>query len=129
MKPIRTLRARFALWLTLLILTFLAALGGFVYFTLSRSLYAGVDDALVLSAEHISASLREDDGSLHLPQAAANAPDLVEFEAFIQRGPAIPGAWLYRGAMAGERRQSRYFPGVKYRIWLSHRAGKEPFFG
>ena len=86
MKPIRTLRARFALWLTLLILTFLAALGGFVYFTLSRSLYAGVDDALVLSAEHISASLREDDGSLHLPQAAANAPDLVEFEAFIQRG-------------------------------------------
>ena len=42
---------------------------------------------------------------------------------------AIPGAWLYRGAMAGERRQSRYFPGVKYRIWLSHRAGKEPFFG
>ena len=86
MQRIRTLRARFALWLTLLILTFLAALGGFVYFTLSRSLYGALDDALVLSAEHISASLREDDGSLLMPLVAANAPDLVEFDAFIQRG-------------------------------------------
>ncbi|RLT45546.1 MAG: sensor histidine kinase [Chloroflexi bacterium] len=86
MKRIKTLRARFALWFTLLILAFLAALGGFVYFTLSRSLYDALDDALVLSAEQVYASLREDDGSLLMPLAAANAPDLVEFDAFIQRG-------------------------------------------
>ncbi len=89
MKRIRTLRARFALWLTLLILAFLAALGGFVHFTLSRSLYGALDDALVLSAKQVYASLREDDGSLLMPLAAANAPDLIEFDAFIQRGQTL----------------------------------------
>src|SRR3989337_2870834 len=85
MKQIKTLRARFTLWQTALILAFLAAFGGFVFFTLSRSLHTAVDDALLLSAEQVLASLREEDGSLEM-LAAANAPDLAEFDVFIQRG-------------------------------------------
>jgi len=85
MKQIKTLRARFALWQTALILAFLAAFGGFVFFTLSRSLHTAVDDALLLSAEQVLASLREEDGSLQMI-AAANGPELVEFNVFTQRG-------------------------------------------
>src|SRR3972149_7339123 len=85
MKQIKTLRARLALWQTALILAFLAAFGGFVFFTLSRSLHTAVDDALRLSAEQVLASLREEDGSLHL-LAADNSADLVEFNVFTQRG-------------------------------------------
>jgi heavy metal sensor kinase len=86
MKPIRTLRARFALWLTLLILAFLAAFGGFVYFSLSRSLHAAVDGALTLSADQVLAGLVEDDGNIEIPLPDPNALDLIEFSAFTQRG-------------------------------------------
>lgn len=89
MKQIRTLRARFALWLTTLILAFLAAFGGFVYVALSRSLYTAVDDALVLSAEQVLASLHEDDGNIQMPFPDASAPHLAEFNAFTQRGMTL----------------------------------------
>src|SRR5215216_1696964 len=66
MKWINSIRVRFALWATLLILAFLATFGAGVYFTFSRSLYRTVDEALVLSAQQVLASLSEDDGSLEL---------------------------------------------------------------
>jgi heavy metal sensor kinase len=86
MKWIKSIRVRFALWATALILAFLAAFGGFTYFSLSRSLYNSIDDALVLSAEQVLASLNEDDGSLEMPPADSTAPHLAEFSAFTQRG-------------------------------------------
>lgn len=86
MKWIKTIRVRFALWSTVLILAFLATFGAGVYFTFSRSLYSAVDDALVLSAQQVLASLSEDDGSLQMPSPDTSAPHLAEFYAFTQRG-------------------------------------------
>jgi heavy metal sensor kinase len=86
MKWIKSIRVHFALWATGLILAFLAAFGGFTYFSLSRSLYHSIDDALVLSAEQVLASLNEDDGGLEMPPADSTAPHLSEFSAFTQRG-------------------------------------------
>lgn len=86
MKWIKTIRVRFALWTTALILAFLATFGVGVYLTFSRSLYSTVDDALVLSAQQVLASLSEDDGGFEMPSPDANAPHLAEFRAFTQRG-------------------------------------------
>ena len=89
MKMLKTLRVRFALWLTLLILAFLAIFSFGVHFSLSRSLYTGVDETLVLSAEQIIPSLQEEDGSILMPPLDANAPDLIEFDPITQRGITI----------------------------------------
>jgi heavy metal sensor kinase len=86
MKWTKTIRVRFALWTTVLILAFLATFGAGVYFTFNRSLYGTVDDALVLSAQQVLASLHEDDGGLDMPEPDASAPHLGEFNAFTQRG-------------------------------------------
>ena len=85
MKLFRTLRARFALSLTALILAFLAAFGGGIYFTFSRSEYSEVEDSLSLSAEQVRASLYEDDGSVQMPNPDPTASHLAEFNAFTQR--------------------------------------------
>lgn len=85
MKWIKTIRARFALWATLLILAFLATFGAGVYFTFSRSLYGAVDEELVLSAQQVLASLSEDNGRLEMPLPNTTAPHLTEFQAFTQR--------------------------------------------
>jgi heavy metal sensor kinase len=89
MKRIRTLRARFALSLTALILAFLAAFGGGIYFTLSRSEYTEVEDTLSLSAEQVLASLYEDNGSIQMLTPDPNATHLAEFNAFTQRGVTL----------------------------------------
>jgi len=89
MKRIRTLRARFALSLTALILAFLAAFGGGIYFTLSRSEYTEVEDTLSLSAEQVLASLYEDNGSIQMLTQDPNATHLAEFNAFTQRGVTL----------------------------------------
>jgi heavy metal sensor kinase len=86
MKLIRTLRARFALSLTVLILAFLAAFGAGVFFAFSRSLYTEVEDALSLSAEQVLASLYEDNGSIQMLTPDPNATHLAEFNAFTERG-------------------------------------------
>jgi heavy metal sensor kinase len=89
MKRIRTLRARLALSVTALILAFLAAFGGGIYFTLSRSLYTEVEDNLSLSADQVLASLYEDNGSLQMLTQDPNATHLAEFSAFTQRGVTL----------------------------------------
>src|SRR6266508_3070565 len=89
MKLIRTLRARFALSLTALILAFLAAFGGGIYFVFNRSEYAEVEDTLSLSAEQVLASLYEDNGSIQILTQDPNATHLAEFNAFTQRGVTL----------------------------------------
>jgi heavy metal sensor kinase len=89
MKLIRTLRARFALSLTALILAFLATFGGGIYFTFSRSEYSEVEDTLSLSAEQVLASLHEDNGSVQMLTQDPNATHLAEFNAFTQRGVTL----------------------------------------
>lgn len=84
MKWIKTIRTRFALWATVLILAFLAAFGAFIYVDLDRSLYAAVDDSLVLSADQVVAGLGMEGGNLQilLPENQDQDP----YEAFTQRG-------------------------------------------
>jgi heavy metal sensor kinase len=89
MKLIRTLRARFALALTALILAFLAAFGGGIYLTFSRSEYKEVEDTLSLSAEQVLASLYEDNGSIQMLTQDPSATHLAEFSAFTQRGVTL----------------------------------------
>jgi heavy metal sensor kinase len=64
MRRIRTIRTRFALWATALILAFLTAFGGFIYANLSLSLHAAVDDALSLSAAQTAANLNVENGRI-----------------------------------------------------------------
>jgi len=86
MKWIKTIRARIALWVTALILVILVAFGGFIYIDLDRSLYGSVDDALVLSAEQVLAGLSEEAEDVQMPPPDPAAIDLIEFNAFAQRG-------------------------------------------
>ena len=69
MKQIRTLRVRFALWMTAVILLLLAAFGAFVYFNLSSSLNAAVDTSLAVSAAQVTAGLNTQNGQIILSEA------------------------------------------------------------
>lgn len=84
MKWIRTIRVRFALWTTLLLLAMLAAFGGFVYVSVSRSLHAAIDDTLSLSAAQTAASLNVENGRIFIPEAIT--PEESGFQAFSERG-------------------------------------------
>jgi signal transduction histidine kinase len=64
MKPIKTLRVRFALWTTALILLILAAFGIFVYFNLSHNLIVSVDNSLSVSATVAMDEVRFQNGQL-----------------------------------------------------------------
>ena len=87
MKWIKTIRTRFAFWATVLILAFLAMFGGFIYLDLDRSLYAAVDDSLILSAEQVVANLIVDEKGVHIP--APENQDIEPYEAFTQRGMTL----------------------------------------
>lgn len=78
MKRIRTLRVRFALWTTALILALLAAFGTFVYYNLSRSLVTSLDDSLAVSAAQAVAGLNVQNGQVSFPE------DLSEEDSGIQ---------------------------------------------
>jgi heavy metal sensor kinase len=84
MRWIKTIRGRFALWASGLILMFLAAFGGFVYLNLSISLHTALDDALSLSASQTAASLNVDNGRIFVPEAIM--PGESGADAFTQRG-------------------------------------------
>src|SRR6476659_2208949 len=64
MKRFSTLRARFALWVAVLLLIALLAFGALVYVSLSSSLKAGVDDSLQLSAAQANAAVNIEDGEI-----------------------------------------------------------------
>jgi heavy metal sensor kinase len=69
MKQIKSLRVRFAVWTTLLILVLMAAFSAFVYFNLSTSLTAAVDTSLAVSAAQAAAGLNTQNGQIILPEA------------------------------------------------------------
>jgi heavy metal sensor kinase len=84
MKWIKTIRTRFALWATALILAFLTAFGGFVYFNLSLSLHTAIDDSLSLSASQTAADLNINNGQI-LPLEGIT-PEETDSNVFSQRG-------------------------------------------
>ena len=71
MKWINSIRIRFALWSTVLLLGMLAAFGGFVYANLSHSLHTAIDNTLSLSAEQTAAGLNIDNGQIIITEPVA----------------------------------------------------------
>jgi heavy metal sensor kinase len=71
MKRINSIRVRFALWSTLLLLGMLTAFGGFVYVYLSYSLHTAIDNTLSLSAEQTAAGLNIDNGQINITEPIA----------------------------------------------------------
>ena len=76
-----TLRLRFALWASGLLLAIMAAYGAMVYLNLARGLAASIDDSLRLGASQAAETLNLEDGVAELPSAlpeSADATDLRE---------------------------------------------------
>ena len=65
MKRLRTLRARFALWVAALLLAVLVAFGVLVYFSLARALSTSMDDSLQLSASQAIAAVNIENGQIN----------------------------------------------------------------
>lgn len=84
MKWIKSIRTRFALWATALILAFLSVFGGFVYFNLSLNLHAALDNSLSLGADQTAANLNVDNGQILIAEAISS--EETGGEAFSQRG-------------------------------------------
>lgn len=84
MRWIKTIRTRFALWATALILLFLTAFGGFVYINLNLSLHAAVDDSLSLGADQVAAGLNVDHGQILIPEIFTSGE--TGYEAYAERG-------------------------------------------
>jgi heavy metal sensor kinase len=84
MKWIRTIRFRFALWATLLLLGMLVAFGTFVYFNLSHSLRTAVDETLSLTVSQTAAGLNVENERIIIPEQIS----LEEsgFQAFSEHG-------------------------------------------
>ncbi|MFT4227176.1 sensor histidine kinase [Micropruina sp.] len=61
-----TLRARFALWICLMMLATLGAFGAFVYFSVSHWLSSNLDDSLRLGATQLIATADIDDGKFQV---------------------------------------------------------------
>ncbi len=87
MNPIKTLRVRFALWTTALILALLVAFGTFVYFSLSRSLNTAVDDSLAVSAAQAAGELNVQHGQLFIPESLTAEDSGIR--ALIERGLTV----------------------------------------
>jgi len=75
MARINTLRARFALWTSGLLLAALTLFGAFVYFSMSRGLSAALDNSLTINASQVSAGLNIDNGKLILSDSLIEAPE------------------------------------------------------
>ncbi len=84
MRWIKSIRTRFALWATALILLFLAAFSGFIYLNLNLSLRAAMDDSLSLGAEQVAAGLNVDNGQILIPEAITSGE--TGYEAYAERG-------------------------------------------
>jgi heavy metal sensor kinase len=69
MKRFRTLRFRFALWTSLLVLVILAIFSVYVYLNLSNRLFTAVDNSLSLSASQVAVGLNIENGQLVLPDS------------------------------------------------------------
>lgn len=87
MRWIKTIRARFALWATGLILVFLAAFSAFIYLKLSYSLHASVDEALSLTASQTAASLNVDNGKIIISEPISS--DETGGDAFGEGGMTL----------------------------------------
>lgn len=75
MNRLKTLRVRFALWTSGLVLAVLIIFGTYVYASMARGLSSAIDDSLALSASQVSASLDVENGKLILTDSLAEDPE------------------------------------------------------
>jgi len=80
MTRINTLRARFALWTSGLLLAALTLFGAFVYLSMSRGLSAALDNSLTINASQVSASLNIDNGKLILSDSLIETPENADLQ-------------------------------------------------
>lgn len=78
-----TLRVRFALWLSALLLVVLAAFGVSVYLSLARGLASSLEDSLRLAASQVAGSLNVEDGKVDLSESL---PESDETASLRERG-------------------------------------------
>ena len=87
MPQLNSLRTRFALWTTLLMLGILAIFGTFVYATIDRSLRASLDANLAWSAAQASSSLTVENGRILIPGPASQ--DEIGRLTYAEDGPTL----------------------------------------
>jgi len=75
MKQINTLRVRFALWTSTLVLIVLVIFGIYVYGSMARGLSTAMDNSLTISASQVTAGLNIDNGKLTLSESLMEAPE------------------------------------------------------
>jgi len=78
MKQINTLRVRFALWTSGLLLLILIFFGVYVYFSMASGLSAAMDNLLTLNASQIAAGLNIESGKLILPDSLFEVPESAD---------------------------------------------------
>jgi len=82
MKRIKTLRVRFAVWTSGLLLVILTFFGVYVYVSMARGLSAAIDDSLTVNASQVAAGLGIENGKLILPDSLMETPENADL-----RGP------------------------------------------
>lgn len=75
MMQLKTLRVRFALWISGLLLAALTLFGAFVYFSMASGLSTALDNSLIINASQVSAGLNIDNGKLILSDSLIEAPE------------------------------------------------------
>ncbi|HKI53105.1 MAG TPA: ATP-binding protein [Anaerolineales bacterium] len=75
MKQFNTLRVRFALWTSALVLTVLFIFGVYVYGSMARGLSAAIDNSLTINASQVAAGLNIENGKLILPENLIEDPE------------------------------------------------------
>lgn len=75
MKRLKTLRIRFALWISTLLLIILVVFGVYVYGSMARGLSAAIDNSLTINASQVAAGLNIDSGKLILSDSLTEDPE------------------------------------------------------
>lgn len=75
MNQLKTLRVRFAIWTSSLFLLILTVFGLYIYASMSRGLFAAMDDSLTLNASQIAAGLNIENGQLILSDSLTEDPE------------------------------------------------------
>jgi len=75
MKRLKTLRIRFALWISALLLIVLIAFGVYLYGSMARGLSAAIDNSLTINASQVAAGLNIDNGKLILSDSLTEDPE------------------------------------------------------
>jgi heavy metal sensor kinase len=90
MKIFRTLRARFALWVAMLLLAALAVFGAYLYVSLARSLAAAIDEALEFNAAQAMAAVDRENNQVTFADSIPTEEDAAS--EWRERGFTI---WIY----------------------------------